>query len=82
MDYKWKSSHELTSDVSLPDELNSFYAHFEASNTEPCMRALTVPDNCVISLSVADVRKTWLTFTRPRGQTLGQIHILSQQIHK
>ena len=33
-DYKGKHSHELPSDTSLPDELNPFYAHFEASNTE------------------------------------------------
>jgi hypothetical protein len=33
MDYKGKPSHELPSDASLPDELNAFYARFEASNT-------------------------------------------------
>ena len=32
---------------------------FEASNTEACMRAPAVPDNCVITLSVADVSKTF-----------------------
>ena len=35
-------SHELSSDLSLPDELNAFYACFEASKSEPCMRALAV----------------------------------------
>jgi hypothetical protein len=54
-----KPSHKLPSDVSLPDELNSFYAHFKASNTEPCMRAPAVPDDCVISLSIVDVSKTF-----------------------
>ena len=53
--YKGKPSHEVPSDASLPDELNAFYARFEASNTEPCMRAIAVPDDCVISLSVANV---------------------------
>ena len=38
-DYKGKHSRELPSDTSLPDELNYFYARFEASNTETCMRA-------------------------------------------
>ena len=59
MDYKEKPSRELSSVMSLPDELNTFYACFEASNTGPCMRAPAVPDECVITLSVADVRKNF-----------------------
>ena len=58
-DYKGKHSREVPSDTSLPDELNYFYARFEASNTEPCMRASTVKDDCVITLSVDDVSKTF-----------------------
>ena len=38
---------------------NAFYARFEASETEACMRAPAVPDDCVIMLSVADVSKTF-----------------------
>jgi hypothetical protein len=37
--------------MSLPDELNYFYARFEAGNA--------VPDDCVITLSAADVSKTF-----------------------
>ena len=33
--------------------------YFEASNTETCMRAPAVSTDCVISLSIADVRKTY-----------------------
>ena len=58
-DYKGKHSRELPSDTSLPDELNHFYARFEASNTEACMRASAVPDDCVITLSVVDVSRTF-----------------------
>ena len=58
-DYKGKSRCELPSDANLSDQLNAFYARFEASNTEACMRAQAVPDNCVITLSVADVSKTF-----------------------
>ena len=58
MDYKGTPSHELLSDASLPDGLNAFYARSEANNTEACMRAPAVPDDCVITLSVADVSKT------------------------
>ena len=57
-DYKGKPKHELPSDASLPDELNAFYALFQASNSEACMRAPAVLDDCVITLSVADVTKT------------------------
>jgi hypothetical protein len=58
-DYKGKHSRELPSDTSLPDKLNYFYARFEASNTEACMRASPVPDDCVSTLSVANVSKTF-----------------------
>jgi hypothetical protein len=43
----------------LPDELNHFYACIQASNTETCMRASAVPDDCVIKLSVANMSKTF-----------------------
>ena len=49
LDYKGKHSRELPSDASLPDKLNYFYAHFEASNSEACMRASAVLDDCVIT---------------------------------
>ena len=58
-DYKGKHSRGLPSDPSLPAELIPFCARFEASNTEACMRAPTVPDDCVITLSIADVSKTF-----------------------
>ena len=58
-DDKENPSRELPSDSSLPDELNAFYARFEASNTEACTRAPAVLDYCVITLSVADVSKTF-----------------------
>ena len=45
--------------MSLPDELNSFYACFEASNTEACMRAPAVLDDSVDTRSIADVSKTF-----------------------
>ena len=35
------------------------YARFEASYTETRMRAPAVPDDCVITLSVANVSKTF-----------------------
>ena len=53
-DYKGKHSGELPSDTSLPGELNYFYACFEANNTETCMRAPAVPEDCVITFSTAD----------------------------
>jgi hypothetical protein len=61
-DYKGKPSRELSSDVSLLDELKFFYTPFKASNTEPCMRAQDGVDDCVIMLSVARPSIS-LTFT-------------------
>jgi hypothetical protein len=63
-DYKGKHSREQ------PDELNNFYARFEASNTETCMSASAVLDDCVFTLSAADVIPlNRSTFTRPHSQT-------------
>ena len=45
--------------MRLTDELNYFYTRFEASNTEACMGASAVPDDCLITLSIADVSKTF-----------------------
>jgi hypothetical protein len=58
-DYKGKHSRELPSDTSLPDELNYFYARFEANKTETCMGAPAVPGDCVIMISSSDVSKTF-----------------------
>ena len=54
IDYKGKHSRKLPSDTRLPDILNHFYARFQA-----CKRASVIPDDCVITLSVADVSKTF-----------------------
>ena len=54
-----KHSRELPSDTSLPDELNYFDACFEANDTETCTRAPAVPEDGVITLSTADVSKTF-----------------------
>ena len=58
-DDKKKHSWELPSDMSLPDKLNYFYAHFEANKTETCMTEPAVLEDCVITLSAADVSKTF-----------------------
>ena len=54
-----RHSRELPCDTSLPDELNYFYARLEANNTETCMRAPAVPEDCVIILSAAEASKTF-----------------------
>jgi hypothetical protein len=58
MDYKGKPRRKLPSYTSLPGGLNAFYARIKASNTEACMRAPAVLDDCVITLSVANGSKT------------------------
>jgi hypothetical protein len=49
----------LRIDTSLQDEQNNFYARFEVRNTETCMRGSAVSDDFVITLSAADVSKTF-----------------------
>jgi hypothetical protein len=56
---KGKHSYELPSDTSLPNKLNYFYEHLETSNTDACMRAPAVPDDCMITLAAVDVSKTF-----------------------
>ena len=53
------NGREMPSDMSHTDELINFYACFEASNSETFMRASAVPNDCVITLSAADVSKTF-----------------------
>ena len=66
-DYKGKHSRELPSDTSLPDELNYFYARFEANNTETRMGAPAVQEDCVITLSAADLSKTFKQVNIPKA---------------
>jgi hypothetical protein len=72
--YKGEPSRELPGDASLPDEINTFYARFEASNTESCMRAPAVPDNCVITLAVANVSKTLKQVNINRARRITMMH--------
>ncbi|KAG5840950.1 hypothetical protein ANANG_G00194350 [Anguilla anguilla] len=55
-DYKGRNSSDAQPAASLPDELNTFYARFEASNTIPTVRLDEDQDDCTLSLSTADVR--------------------------
>ncbi|KAK3529628.1 hypothetical protein QTP70_032507 [Hemibagrus guttatus] len=46
------------SDASLPDALNSFYAHFEAQNDMTARKTIPPSEDQVLCLTMADVRKT------------------------
>ncbi|KAK3507307.1 hypothetical protein QTP70_013563 [Hemibagrus guttatus] len=46
------------SDASLPDALNSFYARFEARNDVTARKTIPPPEDQVLCLTTADVRKT------------------------
>jgi hypothetical protein len=72
--YEGKLKHELLSDTSLPDALNVFYARFVASNTEPHMREPAVLEDCVIKLSLADVRKTFKEVNIHRARWITRRH--------
>ncbi|KAJ8357469.1 hypothetical protein SKAU_G00202630 [Synaphobranchus kaupii] len=53
-DYKGRKSSDAQPAASLPHELNTFYARFEASNTIPIVRLAEDQDDCTLSLSTAD----------------------------
>ncbi|KAK3530964.1 hypothetical protein QTP70_007265 [Hemibagrus guttatus] len=46
------------SDASLPDVLNDFYAQFEAQNNVAARKAIPPPNDQVLCLSMADVKRT------------------------
>ncbi|KAK3506659.1 hypothetical protein QTP70_012929 [Hemibagrus guttatus] len=46
------------SDASLPDALNNFYARFEAQNDVTVRKTIPPPEDQVLCLTMADVRKT------------------------
>ncbi|KAK3553582.1 hypothetical protein QTP70_005752 [Hemibagrus guttatus] len=46
------------SDASLPDALNDFYAWFEAQNNVAARKTIPPPNNQVLCLSTADVKRT------------------------
>lgn len=47
-----------SSDASLPDALNNFYARFEAQNNVTTMKTIPPPNDQVLCLTAADVRRT------------------------
>ncbi|KAK3518337.1 hypothetical protein QTP86_003647 [Hemibagrus guttatus] len=53
-----KPSFACDSDASLPDALNSFYAWFEAENGVTARKTIPPPEDQVLCLTTADVRKT------------------------
>ncbi len=57
-----QASHD---DTSLPDALNHFYSRFEIQNDTPAQKLLPSPNDQVLCLSPADVRKT-LSRINPR----------------
>ncbi|KAJ8369561.1 hypothetical protein SKAU_G00095890 [Synaphobranchus kaupii] len=58
-DYKGRNSSDAQPAVSLPDELNTFYVRFEASNTIPIARLAEEQDDCTLSLCMADMRRAF-----------------------
>ncbi|KAK3528516.1 hypothetical protein QTP70_001720 [Hemibagrus guttatus] len=53
------------SDASLPDALNDFYARFKAQNNVAVRKTIPPPNNQVLCLSMADLRRT-LCSVNPR----------------
>ena len=55
--YKGRNSSDDQPAASLPDDLNTFYGRFEATNPLPSARLAEDQDDYTLSLTVADVRR-------------------------
>jgi len=56
-DYKVRKSSDAQPAATPPNELKTFYARFEGSNTIPTARKDEDQDDCTLSLTTADVRR-------------------------
>ena len=71
--YKGRNSSDDQPAASLPDDLNTFYARFEATNTLPSARLAEDQDDYTPSLTVAHVRRElqrmsgWSSRPHPQG---------------
>ncbi|KAI4873722.1 hypothetical protein NFI96_000462 [Prochilodus magdalenae] len=63
------------SDASLPDALNHFYARFETQNREAAKKTSRPPDDDVLFLTAADVKKT-LRSVNPQKTCLKATNII------
>jgi hypothetical protein len=66
-DYKGRPNHDLPNHVSLPDKLNARFDKIELD-----VRAVTDPEDWVISFSEADVRRVFKSGQHPQGRGLQQ----------
>src|SRR4029434_6063773 len=82
--YKGRNSSDDQPAASLPDDLNTFYARFEATTPLPSAKLAEDRDDCTLSLTVADVRRElqrvnrWSSWQRPQGvrrPASGGIHL-------
>ncbi|XP_073719106.1 uncharacterized protein [Misgurnus anguillicaudatus] len=64
-DYKGRKSSGVSLSASLPDELNTFYARFEADNTFSAVKIPADTDNLPLVLTTHEVRKA---FKRVNGR--------------
>ncbi len=56
---KWSNPLDMC-EATLPDELNTFYAHFDLLNSESAVKSTPPPEDRPLSVSTADVRKVLL----------------------
>lgn len=81
-DYKGRNSRDAQPTASLPDEFNTLYTRFEATNTIPTVRLAVDQDDCCLSLTTAGVRrafKRWHSRLPPQSASRG-IHLYIQPL--
>ncbi len=54
-------------DITLPDELSSFYARFDLLNKKSAVRSTLPPKDRPLSVSTLDVRRTLISFNMSKA---------------
>ncbi|GAA6107799.1 D(3) dopamine receptor, partial [Tachysurus ichikawai] len=68
------ASPACDNDASLPDALNDFYTRFEVQNNVAARKTIPPPNDQILCLSMADVRRILSELTH--GRLLDQITFL------
>lgn len=73
-DYKGRKGSDVSLSASLPDELNTFYARFETSNTFPAVKLPADHDTCPLVLTTPEVSRAFKRVNARKAPGLDGIH--------
>ncbi len=67
--------HHIICEVTLPGELNTFYAHSDLLDKESAVKSTPPPDDRPLSVSTADVRRILLRVNMSKAAVLDNISL-------